>query len=63
MTVGFLVNPDLTRRKLEFELEDANQFLGGTTEIASPLFSKKMAPPTPRSTTPKPRPRAPSLTR
>lgn len=32
MTVGFLVNPDLTRRKLEFELEDANQFLGGTTE-------------------------------
>ena len=32
MTVGFLVNPDLTRRKLEFELEHANQFLGGTTE-------------------------------
>lgn len=32
MTVGFLVNPDLTRRKIEFELEHANQFLGGTTE-------------------------------
>ena len=35
MTVGFLVNPDLTRRKLEFELEHANQFLGGTTEAVS----------------------------
>ena len=34
MTVGFLVNPDLTRRKLEFELEHANQFLGGTTEAS-----------------------------
>ena len=32
MTVGFLVTPDLTRRKIEFELEHANQFLGGTTE-------------------------------
>ena len=35
MTVGFLVNPDLTRRKIEFELEHANQFLGGTTEEPS----------------------------
>ena len=32
MTTGFLVNPDLTRRTIEFELEHANQFLGGTTE-------------------------------
>ena len=32
MTTGFLVNPDLTRRKIEFELEHANQFLGGATE-------------------------------
>ncbi|MBK4157806.1 hypothetical protein GWO69_10395 [Corynebacterium macginleyi] len=32
MTVGFLVNPDLTCRKIEFELEHANQFLGGTIE-------------------------------
>lgn len=32
MTTGFLVNPDLTRRAIEFELEHANQFLGGTTE-------------------------------
>ena len=32
MTTGFLVNPDLTRRKIEFDLEHANQFLGGTTE-------------------------------
>lgn len=32
MITGFLVNPDLTRRKIEFELEHANQFLGGATE-------------------------------
>ena len=32
MTTGFLVNPDLSRRTIEFELEHANQFLGGTTE-------------------------------
>jgi hypothetical protein len=32
MIIGFLVNPDLTRRKIEFELEHANQFLGGATE-------------------------------
>ena len=32
MTIGFLVNSDLTRRKIEFDLEHANQFLGGTTE-------------------------------
>lgn len=32
MTIGFLVNPDLTRRKITFELEHANQFLGGATE-------------------------------
>ena len=32
MTSGFLGNPDLTRRKIEFELEHANQFLGGATE-------------------------------
>ncbi|MFH0411149.1 hypothetical protein ACG98H_03410 [Corynebacterium sp. L4756] len=32
MMTGFLVNPDLTRRKIEFELEHANQFLGGATE-------------------------------
>lgn len=32
MTVGFLVNPDLSHRKITFELEHANQFLGGATE-------------------------------
>ena len=32
MITGFLVNPDLTRRKIEFELEHASQFLGGGTE-------------------------------
>ncbi|WIM68158.1 hypothetical protein QP027_01805 [Corynebacterium breve] len=32
MTIGFLVNPDLTYRTIEFELEHANQFLGGATE-------------------------------
>lgn len=32
MTIGFLVNPDLTYRTIEFELEEANQFLGGTTQ-------------------------------
>lgn len=32
MTTGFLVNPDLTRRTIEFELEHAQQFLGGATE-------------------------------
>ena len=31
MTTGFLVNPDLTRRTIEFELEHVNQFLGATT--------------------------------
>ncbi|WP_257159339.1 hypothetical protein [Corynebacterium cystitidis] len=30
MTTGFLVNPDLTYRTIEFDLEEANQFLGGT---------------------------------
>ena len=35
MTTGFLVNPDLSRRTIEFELEQANQFLGGTTEDLS----------------------------
>lgn len=28
MTIGYLVNPDLTSRKIEFELEQAAQFLG-----------------------------------
>lgn len=28
MTIGYLVNPDLTGRKIEFELEHAAQFLG-----------------------------------
>lgn len=28
MTIGYLVNPDLTSRKIEFELEHAAQFLG-----------------------------------
>ncbi|MEJ5927929.1 hypothetical protein WG915_04760 [Corynebacterium sp. H128] len=28
MTLGYLVNPDLTSRKIEFELEQAAQFLG-----------------------------------
>src|SRR5699024_5887641 len=32
MITGFLVNPDLTRRKIEFQLEHANQFLGDATE-------------------------------
>ncbi|APT93189.1 hypothetical protein CPHO_10145 [Corynebacterium phocae] len=32
MTTGYLVNPDLTHRVIEFEIEQANQFLGGTTE-------------------------------
>lgn len=32
MITGYLVNPDLTARTIEFELEHANQFLGGTTE-------------------------------
>ncbi len=32
MTIGFLVNPDLTYRVIEFDLEDANQFLGGTMQ-------------------------------
>ena len=32
MTTGFLVNPDLSRRIIEFELEQSNQFLGGATE-------------------------------
>ncbi|MDN6551839.1 MAG: hypothetical protein L0L28_03575 [Corynebacterium flavescens] len=32
MTIGFLVNPDLSHRKIDFELEHANQFLGGVTE-------------------------------
>lgn len=29
MTQGFLVNPDLTYRRIDFELEHAAQFLGG----------------------------------
>nr|WP_306428871.1 hypothetical protein [Corynebacterium sp. 76QC2CO] len=29
---GLLVNPDLTHRVIEFDLEHANQFLGGTVE-------------------------------
>lgn len=32
MTTGYLVNPDLTSREISFELEQANQFLGGTTK-------------------------------
>lgn len=28
MTAGYLVNPDLTSRKIEFEIEQASQFLG-----------------------------------
>lgn len=32
MTSGYLVNPDLSRRIIEFEIEQANQFLGGTEE-------------------------------
>lgn len=28
MTIGYLVNPDLTCRKIEFELDHAAQFLG-----------------------------------
>lgn len=28
MTIGYLVNPDLTSRKIKFELEQAAQFLG-----------------------------------
>lgn len=28
MTLGYLVNPDLTSRKIEFELDHAAQFLG-----------------------------------
>lgn len=32
MTTGFLVNPDLTARIIEFELDHAQQFLGGATE-------------------------------
>ncbi|HJG42538.1 hypothetical protein ACEE90_10680 [Corynebacterium phoceense] len=32
MTTGYLVNPDLTRRQINFELEHAQQFLGGATE-------------------------------
>lgn len=28
MTVGYLVNPDLTSRKITFELDSASQFLG-----------------------------------
>ncbi|WP_293771050.1 hypothetical protein [uncultured Corynebacterium sp.] len=32
MITGYLVNPDLSRRTIEFELDHANQFLGGTTE-------------------------------
>lgn len=32
MTKGFLVNPDLTHRPLEFELESVAQFLGGADD-------------------------------
>ncbi|MDO5031253.1 hypothetical protein [Corynebacterium sp.] len=32
MTAGFLVNPDLTRRSVNFELDSAAEFLGGATE-------------------------------
>lgn len=32
MTAGFLVNPDLTRRQIEFELDHAQEFLGGDKE-------------------------------
>lgn len=32
MLTGFLVNPDLTRRVVEFELDDAQQLLGGAIE-------------------------------
>ena len=32
MTTGYLVNPDLTSRQINFELEHAQQFLGGATE-------------------------------
>lgn len=32
MITGLLVNPDLTYREIEFELEHASQFLGGATE-------------------------------
>ncbi len=29
MTIGFLVNPDLTHHKVDFEIDQAQQFLGG----------------------------------
>lgn len=29
MTIGFLVNPDLTHYKIDFEIDQAQQFLGG----------------------------------
>ncbi|WP_276651815.1 hypothetical protein [Corynebacterium vitaeruminis] len=32
MTRGFLVNPDLTHRLIDFELAHAQQFLGGVTD-------------------------------
>lgn len=32
MTKGFLVNPDLSNRTIEFELDQAAQFLGGVTD-------------------------------
>ena len=32
MAVGYLVNPDLTARTINFELEQAQQFLGGAAE-------------------------------
>ncbi len=32
MITGFLVSPDLTHRSVVFELEQANQFLGGVTD-------------------------------
>lgn len=32
MTKGFLVNPDLTYRRVEFELDQAAQFLGGADD-------------------------------
>ncbi|WP_448850731.1 hypothetical protein [Corynebacterium sp. 335C] len=32
MITGFLVYPDLTHRTIEFELEHANQFLGGVED-------------------------------
>ncbi len=32
MITGYLVHPDLSRRTIEFELEDAAQYLGGAVE-------------------------------